>query len=339
MTREVTIAAIQLPAWAEGDDPAARKAFRVAAVEHWLHQAGAAGATLACLGETCTGTDKTDAEDAATGPTVTRVKEIAAQYAMHVVLPILADVDGVRRNVALMIDDQGNEVGRYLKVHPTRGEMQKGIVPGDNFPVFDLSFGRVGVCICHDLSFPESTRVLGLRGAEIIVWPTVWSGWGEELCYAVIQSRAIDNGVWFVTSSFGTPADRAWKPGMTLGRSGVIGPDGLVLSSAGRYVGMSLATVDLDRPRIAHSFSWSDENDFWTSVLADRRPDAYGPLTDPAYVIPAVPPAERDVDAARPAAHYQRQANPGQGKQAEQAHSTGQNGAGRPAPQQQESNP
>ncbi len=333
MTREVTIAAIQLPAWTEGDDPAARKAFRVAAVEHWLHQAGAAGATLACLGETCTGSDRV--EDAATGPTVARVKALAAHYAMHVVLPILADVDGVRRNVALMIDHQGNEVGRYLKVHPTRNEMSQGIVPGDDFPVFDLSFGRVGICICHDLSFPESTRVLGLRGAEIIVWPTWWSGWGEELCYAVIQSRAIDNGVWLVTSSFGTPAHRAWKPGMTLGRSGVIGPDGLVLSSAGRYVGMALTTVDLDRPRLAHSFSWREENDYWTSVLADRRPDAYGPLTDPAYVIPAVPPAEREFDAARPAAFYQRQAS------AENADSANaqQNGtaAQQPAPTEQES--
>lgn len=343
MTREITIAAIQLPAWAEGDDPAARKAFRVAALEHWLHQAGAAGATLACLGETCTGTDDYDAEDIATGPTVQRVKEIAAQYGMHIVLPILADVDGVRRNVALMIDDQGNEVGRYLKVHPTRGEMQKGIVPGDEFPVFDLSFGRVGVCICHDLSFPESTRVLGLRGAEIIVWPTVWSGWGEELCYTVIQSRAIDNGVWLVTGSFGTPADRAWKPGMTLGRSGVVGPDGLVLSSAGRYVGMSLATVDLDRPRIAHSFSWPEENDFWTSVLADRRPDAYGPLTDPAYVIPAVSPAEREVPAARPAAHYARQdqadVQPSRAPANGTGHtSNGHNHGQTPAPQQQESN-
>src|SRR5690606_28136658 len=149
------------------------------------------------------------------GPTVTLACTLARQYKMHIVLPVVATVEGVLRNVALMIDRHGAIVGRYLKVHPTRREMSKGIVPGDDFPVFDLEFGRVGVCICHDLSFPESTRVLGLRGAEIIVWPTWWSGWGEELCYAVIQSRAIDNGVWLVTSSFGTPAHRAWKPGMT----------------------------------------------------------------------------------------------------------------------------
>ena len=157
----------------------------------------------------------------------------------------------------------------------------------------------MGVAICHDLSFPESTRVLALRGAEILVWPTWWSGWGEELCYAVIRSRAIDNGAWLVTASFGIQDEKAWRPGMVLGRSGVIAPDGLILSNAGRYVGMAITEIDLDKPRLAHAFSFGDEGDFWTSVLADRRPDAYGAITDPDFVIPAVPPAERNLLAVR----------------------------------------
>src|SRR5690606_34731043 len=140
---------------------------------------------------------------------------------------------------ALVIDDSGAIAGAYVKVHPTRTERQRGVIPGDDFPVFDLGFGRVGVCICHDLSFPESTRVLTLRGAEIIVWPTWGSGWGEDLCYAVIKSRAIDNGAWLVTASFGIQPHLAHRPGMVLGRSGVIGPDGLELASAGRYPGLA----------------------------------------------------------------------------------------------------
>ena len=295
MSRPVTIAAIQLPLKPKGESSAECKASRIAAIDEWLHKAGEAGADLACLGEICNAPKEARdrLEDAYIGETTRLVCEIARRYRMHVVLPLLALVEGTQRNVALVIDDVGEIVGQYLKVHPTRNEMQRGTVAGDDFPVFDLALGRVGVCICHDLSFPESTRTLALRGAEIVVWPTLWSGWGEELCYAVIKSRAIDNGLWLVTSSFGTDEDRAWRPGMILGRSGVIGPDGQVLSSAGRYSGLSLATVDLDRPRLAHSFSRPDENDYWTSVLADRRPDAYGPITNPAYVIEAVPPRQR----------------------------------------------
>jgi predicted amidohydrolase len=177
--------------------------------------------------------------------------------------------------------------------------MSDGVIPGDDFPVFNLDFGCVGVAICHDLSFPESTRVMALRGAEVIVWPTWWSGWGEELCYAVIRSRAIDNGAWLVTASFGIPDEQAWRPGMILGRSGVIGPDGVILSSVGRYVGMAITEIDLDKPRLAHAFAWGEEGDFWTSVLADRRPDAYGAITATNLVIAAETPSERKLRAVR----------------------------------------
>ena len=297
MSRNVRIAAVQLPAWSEGDTPAARYQYRCQAALYWLKQAGEAGADLVCLGETCTGEEVI--EDAYTNSFTQQAAALAVQYQMNVILPIAGLVEGVRRNVALVIDRSGTIAGHYLKVHPTRREMSDGAIPGDNFPVFNLDFGCVGVAICHDLSFPESTRVLALRGAEILVWPTWWSGWGEELCYAVIRSRAIDNGAWLVTASFGIQDEKAWRPGMVLGRSGVIAPDGLILSNAGRYVGMAITEIDLDKPRLAHAFSFGDEGDFWTSVLADRRPDAYGAITDPDFVIPAVPPAERSLLAVR----------------------------------------
>lgn len=297
MSRKIRIAAVQLPAWLEGETASERYSNRCRTVLHWIEEAGAAGVDLVCLGETCTGEEIID--DAIDGTFTRQAAALAAKYKTNLILPIAGLVDGVRRNVALVIDRGGAVVGHYLKVHPTRREMSDGAVPGDDLPVFNLDFGCVGVAICHDLSFPESTRVLALRGAEIIVWPTWWSGWGEELCYAVIRSRAIDNGVWLVTSSFGIREQEAWRPGMILGRSGVIGPDGQILSNAGRYVGMVISEVDLDKTRLAHSFAWNEDGDFWTAVLADRRPDVYGAITDPSLVIPAVTPSERSLRAVR----------------------------------------
>jgi predicted amidohydrolase len=289
--RPVRIAVYQLPAESDGGTVAERKERQVQRALQGLAEAGCAGADLACLGEACTtshlAADPADPavyEDACDGPTVRRAGEVAAAHRMNVTLPIEARWRGGLRNLVVFLDRRGEVVGVYAKVHPTRAERGRGIQPGDGFPVFRLDVGVVGALICHDLSFVESARALSLRGAELLVWPTWWSGWGEDLCEAVIRSRAIDNGCWLVRAAYGYPPERAWRPGMQLGRSGVVGPDGIELSSAGRRVGLSVATVDLDAERVAHGFTWHDEGCFRADMLADRRPDAYGPLTDPALV-------------------------------------------------------
>lgn len=293
MARLVRIAAVQLPAWTEGDTAEQCAAFHLGQIECWLRAAGQAGTDIACLGEMATtngvgvlATGRGIVEDAWTGAAARLVGALARDYRMHVVLPLLATLEGSLRNLALVFNRQGEIVGHYVKVHPIRTERAVGVVEGDDFPTFELDFGRIGVVICHDLSFPESTRVLALKGAEIIFWPSWWSGWGEELSYALIKSRAIDNAAYLVHASFGQPDGVAWRPGMVLGRSGVIGPDGLILSNAGRYVGMALTTVDLDRPRLAHCFTWNDEHEFRADMLADRRPAAYRLIADPSIVPP-----------------------------------------------------
>jgi len=291
--RRVRIATYQLPAEVTGQSAGEIKERQVENLFAGLEEAGRAGADLACFGETCTTShlraapdDRAIYEDALEGPTIRRVRDVAATYRMNVALPIAAYWRDALRNLVVVVDRAGEVVGAYAKVHPTRSECDRGVVPGDDFPVFRLDFATVGAFICHDLSFVESSRVLALRGAEILIWPTWWSGWGEELCEAVIKSRAIDNGCWLIRAGYGYPSSRAWRPGMQLGRSGVIGPDGVALSSCGRGIGLSLATVDLDAERIAHSFTWGDEGPFRRDMLADRRPDAYAALVDPALVPP-----------------------------------------------------
>lgn len=292
--RVVRIGTYQLPADAIGDTARDRKRGEVERVLAGLTELGQAEVDLACLGETCTishvqasSDDRTIYEDALAGPTVREAAKLASQYHMNVALPIAAFWNAAVRNLVVFLNRDGNIVGVYAKVHPTRSEQERGIVAGDDFPVFSLDFGIVGALICHDLSFVESARVLALRGAEILVWPTWWSGWGEELCEAVIKSRAIDNGCWLVRAGYGYPSSRAWRPGMQLGQSGVIGPDGVTLSSCGRGIGLAVATIDLDAERIAHSFTWGDEAPFRQDMLADRRPDAYTALVDSAFVPPA----------------------------------------------------
>lgn len=109
--------------------------------------------------------------------------------------------------------------------------------------------------ICHDMAFLESAHCLMLNGAQLICWPHKQRGWEDTAWDAVLRARAIDNGVYILASCCGTPANRAWRPGMIVGMSDIIAPDGTWLANAGRRVGIAVAAVPLDGPRWIHNFS------------------------------------------------------------------------------------
>jgi predicted amidohydrolase len=220
------------------------------------------------------------------GAFVTTVRELAAEQEIAIVLPIDASIDGKIWNCAVVIDARGEIAGIYRKVHLTRSEMALGRSAGSDFPVFDVPVRegktiRVGVQICHDNSFVESARCLALAGAEVICWPHVQSGWGDVVWDITLRSRAIDNGVWLLSSCFAVRGDAAWRPGMMVGRSGLVAPDGTVLADAGRDVGVATATIDLDQPRLVHSWSVNEDLPFVDELRKDRRPDAYHAITTP----------------------------------------------------------
>ncbi|MCL1792659.1 MAG: carbon-nitrogen hydrolase family protein [Oscillospiraceae bacterium] len=101
--------------------------------------------------------------------------------------------DGTTYNTCVIFDRNGEYVGAYRKVHLYWPEtMFNGTTPGDDFPVFDLDFGRVGVMICYDCWYGECARLLALKGAEVILFPA--AGYEEKL----LPARAIDNNVYIV---------------------------------------------------------------------------------------------------------------------------------------------
>jgi predicted amidohydrolase len=170
-------------------------------------------------------------------------------------------------------------------VHPTRAELSAGRSAGCDFPVFDLDVGpnlrlRLGVQICHDNSFVESARCLALGGAELICWPHVQTGWGDIVWDITLRSRAIDNGVWLVSSCYTAATGRGWVPGMLVGRSGIVAPDGFILAEMARDPGVATTTVDFDAPRLIHGWTDDEDHPFVDELHRDRRPGAYGRITD-----------------------------------------------------------
>lgn len=114
------------------------------------------------------------------GSVLERMGAKACQYSTYIIVTmVLPEVDdGQARcsNAAVLLDRTGEAVGIYRKVHPVAylhsDSLERGIIPGSEFPVFDCDFGRLGIQICWDMSYEDGWQALAEQGAEIIALPT-----------------------------------------------------------------------------------------------------------------------------------------------------------------------
>lgn len=174
-------------------------------------------------------------------------------------------------NTLALFDRRGEIVGQYDKVH-VPPEEEKTARPGTGYPVFEADFGRVGALVCFDLNFPEAARCLALGGAEIIVWPTMWSQPGGHVTDVMMRARAIENKVWLVSANY---AQRGVEPeAVHIGRSAIVDWAGIVLADTGRRDGIATATIDLDESK--EVFGWPAD------LLARRHPETYRGLDEAA---------------------------------------------------------
>lgn len=101
--------------------------------------------------------------------------KFAEEYGVHIVMGSIIEKSGdVYYNTSVLIDDKGKIIGKYLKNKPWVTEL-KYSKPGTERPVFNTKYGKIGIMICNDLSFPEVSRDLALKGADIIFVPTAWA--------------------------------------------------------------------------------------------------------------------------------------------------------------------
>ena len=215
-------------------------------------------------------------------PLLRGLREKARRHGMALVLPFAERADDGWFNSAFLYDEQGQPVGRYRKTHipayfPTDGPGGTGsfekfyFAPGDRLDTYAIAGTRIGVQICNDRLYPEASRALALRGAELIVMPISFSTYADpaqrsSIWEVPLRARAYENGVWVLACNrVGIEGSRHH-----LGRSMVVDPRGMIAAEAGTQVAQLLtAQVDLDAVTAARQqFPW------WR----DRRPDLYGPL-------------------------------------------------------------
>ena len=176
-------------------------------------------------------------------------------------------------NASYILDRNGEEVGRYRKVHLTCDEQMKGIVNGTDFPVFDLDFGKVGIMICFDNYFPESARILGNRGAELVLYPlygdTLIPQWELKM-----RARAIDNSMYVASCQISDPT-------RGIAYTGLVSPDGTVLRRIDSSPSHAVVEVEMGREVRTHTTGIPEYTENIRSYL-DRchRPDAYAGLLE-----------------------------------------------------------
>ncbi|MBQ8311136.1 MAG: carbon-nitrogen hydrolase family protein [Clostridia bacterium] len=184
--------------------------------------------------------------------------------------------DGRVYNCSYILDRNGEEVGRYHKVHLTHGEQTKGIAYGEDFPVFDLDIGKVGIMICFDNYFPESARILGNRGAQLVLYPlygdTLQPQWELKM-----RARAVDNSM-YVASCAISSSPRAY--------TGIVSPDGTVLHRFDGQPNHMTVAIDMDKTVDTHTSGIPAYTENLRRYL-DRchRPDTYAGLYEqpPVY--------------------------------------------------------
>jgi predicted amidohydrolase len=157
-------------------------------------------ADIVCLPEgiTLVGTslNYVSASEPVPGPTTKFLGAVARKYNLYIVGGILEKNGDTVFNTAVLIDRNGNLAGKYRKVSLPQEEIDGGITPGNSFPVFETDFGKIGLMICWDVTFPEAARSLAQKGAEIIFLPI----WGGDVNLA--KARAIENQLYLVSSTY-----------------------------------------------------------------------------------------------------------------------------------------
>ena len=148
----------------------------------------------------------------APGPETDVFAQIARRHRVRLVLPILEREADAVYNSALLIDPQGVIDGRYHKVHlAVAGELHSGTVPGDTFPVYETEIGRIGCNICMDSSAAESSRLVGLNGADFLAMPIMGDHranrftpgrpvFNESRWKAIMRTRSLDNQLCMVVA-------------------------------------------------------------------------------------------------------------------------------------------
>lgn len=274
------------------------RAANIAKLQQNIRTCAAQGAELVVLQELHNGlyfcqTENTDVFDQAEsipGPSTETFGALAKELGIVLVLSLFEKrAPGLYHNTAVVLEKDGTIAGKYRKMHipddPAYYE-KFYFTPGDlGFEPIETSVGKLGVLVCWDQWYPEAARLMAMKGAELLIYPTA-IGWessdtDEEkqrqlgAWVTVQRGHAVANGLHVVTvNRVGHETDPSGQTNgiQFWGNSFVAGPQGeLITEFSNDREEVQVVTIDKTR---------SENVRRWWPFFRDRRIDAFGGLTE-----------------------------------------------------------
>lgn len=187
------------------------------------------------------------------GETLGMLKKVSRERGIYLIGGSIPEIEDEKiYNTSYIINPLGNVIGKYRKIHLFDIDIKGKIVfkesefisKGDEILVVDTEYGKVGVCICYDIRFPELFRSMTLMEAKMIFVPAAFNTttgpahWGT-----LFKTRAIDNQIFIFGASPARNKDEGYK---TYGHSIVVDPWGEILAEAGEYEEIIYSYIDFD---------------------------------------------------------------------------------------------
>jgi predicted amidohydrolase len=279
---QVKVAAVQMLGYDKTDVP--RPGFDPSeAVVGYVARAAKDGAQLVVFPEYLLG------RISVPGPQTERISQAAAAGRIYVIVGCWEVYeDDSFANTALLFDRAGKIVGKYHKVHAAvdqfegeppwsnppqgkdadwfiRNDPEWAMKRGADLPIFELDFGRIGILTCYDGWFPETFRILSLKGAEMLVWINGRRGTVEDF---IVQSAMFQNEVAMITTN------QAYGAGTMIGQW----PARILACCPEPKENYLTATISLEQVRQIRKNSRN---------LQQRRPEVYGKIVKPISAGPA----------------------------------------------------
>jgi len=159
------------------------------------------------------------------GRTITTMQEQAAKHQAAIVCPFVEKTHNGKIYISAAIIDNCGELRGVVHKSLLWGREQQIFEEGEiKYPIFNTNVGKIGVLICYEMEFPETSRLLALEGAEIIICPSVWSVAASRRWDIQLPARALDNSVYvFGVNTVGNN---------TCGKSKLVSPLGDILAEA-----------------------------------------------------------------------------------------------------------
>jgi predicted amidohydrolase len=211
------------------------------------------------------------------GPSTEELNSLCRELGVYVIFGLLEREGDRLFNAAALVGPQGFIAG-YRKNHLPFLGVDRFVDIGDRpFQVHKTPIGNIGIYICYDIVFPESSRVMTLMGADILALPTNFPQVRREtLSTYVVTARAIENRV-HVVSADRIGSERGYS---FAGLSKIVSASGKILGLASLdKEEIIYGEVSLDLARQKHHIIIPGEYEI--DYIADRRPELYGVITEP----------------------------------------------------------